>query len=216
MPSQGLTQFQRLVLARVLEVLPPESSFALAGGGALIARGIVDRVTDDLDLFTSEQRDVRLAAALVEEGLADSGWTVEIVRAGASFRRYRVTDPATARETLLDIGWDARLDPPGRTDLGPTLTIHELAADKVLALFGRAEARDLVDLHALSARLGREDMLAAAREKDAGFDTYVFAQMLTRTAARPDADFPTDAERLADVREWAQQWRSELAGDLLE
>jgi Nucleotidyl transferase AbiEii toxin, Type IV TA system len=204
------------VLARVLEILPPESSFALAGGGALIARGIVERVTDDLDLFTSEQRDVRLAATLVEEGLAESGWTVDTVRAGASFRRYRVTDLTTASETLLDIGWDARIDPPSRTELGPTLTVHELAADKVLALFGRAEARDLVDLHALSAQVGYGDMLAAAREKDAGFDTYVFAQMLARTAARPDADFPIDAQRLAEVREWAHQWRSELAGDLLE
>jgi hypothetical protein len=215
MPDPGLSEFQRLVLARVLELLPRESSFALAGGGALIARGITERVTEDLDLFTSEQRDVRYAATVVEQGLTEDGWGVETIRAGASFRRYQVRDPASGDETMLDIGWDARLETPEQTALGPTLTVRELAADKVLALFGRAEARDLVDLHALSCVIEGADMLAAAREKDRGFDVYVFAQMVTRAIERPDADFPTTPAHVAAIREWASRWRTDLASDLL-
>ena len=57
--------------------------------------------------------------------------------------------------TELDLASDARLFP---ADQGPgfqILSAEELAADKLLAVFGRAEARDFVDLEALEDRFGR-------------------------------------------------------------
>ncbi|MPZ70081.1 MAG: hypothetical protein GEU71_11215 [Actinobacteria bacterium] len=39
--------------------------------------------------------------------------------------------------------------PSERSDFGPTLAVKELAANKVLAVFDRAEARDFCDLAAL-------------------------------------------------------------------
>ena len=45
----------------------------------------------------------------------------------------------------------------------------ELAANKVLALFGQVQTRDLADLAALAEVLSLEDMLADAKLKDPGF-----------------------------------------------
>ena len=49
------------------------------------------------------------------------------------------------------------------------LSAEELGADKLLALFDRAQARDFVDVAALGDRLGLERLCELASEKDAGF-----------------------------------------------
>jgi hypothetical protein len=48
-----------------------------------------------------------------------------------------------------------------------------VAADKTLALFGRAAARDLVDVAALSKQYPLERLCELAAEKDPGFDRRV-------------------------------------------
>jgi predicted nucleotidyltransferase component of viral defense system len=55
---------------------------------------------------------------------------------------------------------------------------EELAADKVLAVFGRAEARDFIDLLAVESRYGLDHLCRLAAEKDRGFTLVVFAEML--------------------------------------
>jgi hypothetical protein len=65
----------------------------------------------------------------------------------------------------------------------------EVAADKTLALFGRAAARDLVDVAALSERYTLQQPCELAAEKDAGFDRRVLADALAAAAAHPDAAF---------------------------
>ena len=66
--------------------------------------------------------------------------------------------------------------------VGRVLHPEEIAADKTLALFSRALARDLVDVNALTERFGRGRLLDLAAE-DRGFDRHHFAEALAR--ARP-------------------------------
>ena len=51
--------------------------FALAGGNALIAHGIVDRPTDDVDLFSDQETAVAAAAQAVEDALRAAGFEAE-------------------------------------------------------------------------------------------------------------------------------------------
>jgi predicted nucleotidyltransferase component of viral defense system len=53
------------------------------------------------------------------------------------------------------------LYPTQLTEVGPALGSDELAADKMLALFGRAEPRDFVDVYRLRRLYGREDWSSA-------------------------------------------------------
>lgn len=77
--------------------------------------------------------------------------------------------------TEIDLYVDYRLLPAEPSPLGPVLSIEELAANKLLALFSRAEARDFVDVAALEPVFGLGRLYELAREKDAGFDPTVLA-----------------------------------------
>jgi Nucleotidyl transferase AbiEii toxin, Type IV TA system len=96
---------------------------------------------------------------------------------------------------------------------GRVLHPDEVAADKTLALFGRAAARDLVDVAALSERYPLERLCELAAEKDAGFDRRVFADALSAAAAHSDAAFAElglEPETVAALRAAAARWRSQL------
>jgi hypothetical protein len=77
--------------------------------------------------------------------------TVHHVQENPGFARLVVESPDDRTE--VDLGADARLFPaePGRP--APTLSGEELAVDKVLAVFGRAEARDFIDLMSFESRV---------------------------------------------------------------
>ena len=51
--------------------------FALGGGNALIAHGVIDRPTEDIDLFTDRENGVAAAADAVEAALRQAGYTAE-------------------------------------------------------------------------------------------------------------------------------------------
>jgi hypothetical protein len=51
--------------------------FALGGGNALLAHGIISRETQDVDLFTDQERGVEAAAGAVEAALRDAGFMTE-------------------------------------------------------------------------------------------------------------------------------------------
>ena len=152
--------------------------FALAGGAALIARGDVQRQTRDLDFFGLSGDAVDRLAPAVRRALSAAGFTVGHVQVNPGFVRLIVSDGD--ERTELDLASDARLFPAEAGRLAPTLTGEELAVDKVLAVFGRAEARDFADLMALEPRYGLDRLCELAAEKDLGFDLAVFAEMLGR------------------------------------
>lgn len=115
----------------------------------------------------------------------------------------------------MDLATDARLFPvePGKP--APTLRGDELAVDKVLALFGRAEARDFVDLWAIEPLHGLDRLLDLADEKDRGFDVGVFAQMLGRFDRLRREEFDVNDGGYEDLIGAVAKWRDravELAG----
>lgn len=160
-------------VARIVAGLEEAEGFALAGGAALIARGEVHRQTRDLDFFgpTTDAVD-RLVPAL-DRALRDAGLVVHHVQENPGFARLIVESGDDRTE--LDLGADARLFPVEPGEPAPMLSGEELAVDKVLALFGRAEARDFVDLMAVEPRYGLDRLCDLAVEKDRGFDLGVFA-----------------------------------------
>jgi hypothetical protein len=165
-----LTPLQRQI-ASIVGSLPNAQHFALAGGAALIARGDVDRLTRDLDFFGPSAAEVDLLVPLVERAFREAGLSVQRVREGSGFYRLEVSQGGDVTE--VDFGADFRLLPMEQGPLGPTLAGEELAINKVLAVFGRAEARDFVDLSVLTKRYGLEQLMRRALEKDPGFDPQV-------------------------------------------
>jgi len=52
----------------------PARGFALGGGNALLAYGLISRPTRDVDLFTDQEHGVQAAAGAVEAALRDAGF----------------------------------------------------------------------------------------------------------------------------------------------
>jgi predicted nucleotidyltransferase component of viral defense system len=65
---------------------------------------------------------------------------------------------------VVEIAHDARIREAVQLSFGRVLHPDEVAADKTLALFGRAAARDLVDVAALSGRYTLEQLCELAAD----------------------------------------------------
>jgi predicted nucleotidyltransferase component of viral defense system len=205
-----LDSLQQRVAEIALE-LARHGQVALAGGSAMIAHGLVDRMSEDIDLFTPDAAEVSDLRDRLSDRLRDDGYQVEVVRDAPGYVQLVV---GTASATLrVEIAQDSRMRPPVRLDIGAVLAPEELAADKTLALFGRAYARDLVDVAALADRLGFEKLLDLAADKDAGFDRHRFADALSVAAEEPEAEFRRlglSGVETAELRERARAWAAEL------
>ena len=195
-------------VAIVLADLPEAEGFALAGGGALIVRGAIDRETHDLDFFVTEAAAVDRLVPALEATLTAGHLTVERRQIAHGFARLSVT--AGDAHTEVDLCVDHRLFPTEPSPIGPTLSGEELAANKLLALFSRAEARDFVDLAALEPTYGLEHLCRLAAEKDTGFDRAVLAEMLGRIDRLPNDEFLLDDERLTALRRTVLGWHLQL------
>jgi len=142
-----LTPF-RLDLAAVFFSLPGSGGFLLAGGGAMIAQGLVRRDTGDLDFFASRGHgDVPIASSALIAAVEGRGWQAEVLRSGAEFRRLAITRPAAGPNecevVYVDLAFDSLPSgAPTVTIAGPAMAPYELAVRKTLALYGRAEPRN--------------------------------------------------------------------------
>lgn len=202
-----LTPLQEQVAAIVASLAEAES-FALAGGAALIARGDVHRQTRDLDFFGLTPDAVDRLVPAVDRALQKAGLVVRHIQENPGFARLIVESDDDRTE--LDLAADARLFPAEPGEPAPMLSGQELAVDKVLAVFGRAEARDFVDLAAVAARYGLDRLFELAAEKDHGFTPELFAEMAGRfSRLRPD-EFGLDPQQHEQLERKVIAWQ-ELA-----
>jgi hypothetical protein len=208
-----LSPLQRKVLEIVRSIEGTEG-LALAGGGGLIVQGIVDRETEDLDLFGTSPGEVNRGLPVIEKALRDHGLRADRDRIADGFARLIIS--SEDETTNLDLAWDPRILPPEQTAIGPVLQEEELAAGKMLALFGRALPRDFIDVSRLVDRFGLERLCELAAERDAGFDREVFVEMLSRFRRWPRADFDLVDSEYERLGQQVEDWREQLQGRHVE
>ena len=206
-----LTPLQRQLI-ELITSLPESAPFALAGGAALIGRGEVARTTEDLDYFAADREAVASLAAALEAALREAGLAVEVVQAGDGFVRMQVE--RGDERSQIDLAHDTRIREPEPSRVGTTVALEELAADKVLALFSRAEARDPDRFSELFRRRVAQLGLPPIRLHDlrhtratlllqAGVNPKVVSERLGHHAATPLERPPTDPEATRGQRRGA-------------
>lgn len=168
--------------------------FALAGGNAIAAHGILDRPSEDVDLFADWQRraDFPVAVDEVIAAYVAEGYDVHIDLRLETFARLHLTDPAypdSQHRVELVANW--RAQPPVAMDIGPVLHPDDVMAGKMDALNNRAAARDFLDIDAAitTGRYSLERLCELASAADAGFDRTMFAGMVRHIRRFDDADF---------------------------
>ena len=198
-------------LARVALRAVGQYGFALAGGYAVQAHGFLDRPSTDVDLFAAASADFDFANAVdtVIAAFEQDGPSADPEIRNASFARITVSSGKDIAKVELGVDW--RQSEPVRLAVGPVLHPDDAVANKVCALFGRAEVRDYVDVDAIlaSGRYTRDDLLTLAASHDPGFDPFWFAEALTvidRLSARLFEPYGLTPDEVALLKERMRQW----------
>jgi len=197
-------------VAEIVKDLPESAGFALAGGGALVVQGVINRTTRDLDYFTTPEEAETLIGLrdALKTALEQAGLDYVIVRDLPTFVRLEVQGDQDRCE--VDLAVDYRALPPERSEFGPTLAVKELAANKVLAVFDRAEARDFRDLAALVDQFPLDELMRLATDKDPGFDKTGFIEALNAFDRLDPEEFDLDIDDYRRLRTLVSTWRQQL------
>lgn len=175
-----LTDFQRKILALVARTRTPDSY--LAGGAALHFSPRSMRYSNDLGFFHDSTERVASAFAQDNSLLEEAGYQIEVVLSQPGFIRAMVSlaDVSTRIDWAHDSAW--RFMPPVRDELGG-FVLHDvdLAVNKILALAGRDEPRDYVDILYINESILPLGVLCwAAAGKDPGLTPTSLLELLKR------------------------------------
>lgn len=172
------------------------------------------RYSDDLDFFHDSEARVASAFATDRETLLRARYAVEVELSLPGFVRATVRrgEHATRVDWAHDSAW--RFMPLVRDPLGGLL-LHpvDLAINKVLALAGRDEPRDFVDILFVHRRVLSLAALAwAAVGKDPGLTPLSILELLKRRGRYRPEDFPRlQLAEPFDLAHAKQVWLAALA-----
>jgi len=213
-----VSKFHGQVAAAVLRAAASHG-FALGGGNALIAHGIIDRVTQDVDVFSDQQGGVEAAAGAVGAALVDAGFGIErrdktgglddiFYGMGDGLAEWIVTAPS-GEQMLLQMAYFERARRPVIMDIGPVLDLEDVVGGKVCALASRVEPRDYVDTAAAMSRYSAAQMIGFARRLDPGLADADFADAARRLDQWGDgvfASFGLSRRQVALLRKRFAAW----------
>lgn len=213
-----VSKFHGQVATIALRAAAPHG-FALGGGNALIAHGVIDRATQDVDVFSDEQGGVAAAADAVDAALREAGFGTErrdetasladiFYGIGEGLAEWIVTAPS-GEQMLLQLAYFDRARKPVVMDIGPVLDLEDVVGGKMCALASRVEPRDYVDVAAALGRYSREQMIAFSRRLDPGLTGSDFAdaaRRLDQWGDRVFAPFGLSPEDVALLRERFASW----------
>ncbi len=217
MTSVGVDPFYREV-ARTALTVARAHGFVLGGGVAWVISGLVQRPTEDIDLFSDTDGAAADAADEVRGALQAAGFHVEdeadASELGELFygfdldqREFRVSDGEhTVRLSLCRLDRHHR---PIVMDLGPVMHIDDLVATKVAALVNRREVRDYIDVAAALERYSMDQLLALARQQDPGLepnDILEAGRYLDRLDDMRFTYYGLSTEQIAAVRRQLAAW----------
>ena len=187
--SPRLSRLQQDLLR---EFFARERRFVLTGGGALVGYHLRHRTSDDLDLFAKPPARVEEARRAIEAAAEALGAVVESLRVYPDFLRLLVR--RAEESAVVDLVIDRSPGIDESEDVGNGIRVHslrEIAANKVCALIGRAEVRDLVDLRAILARgIDLRSALSDAETKDGGVSAATLAWILDQIVIGEGAQLP--------------------------
>lgn len=187
-PESVLTPLQIRALSEFAKQ-PDSNQFYLSGASALAGFYLGHRRSGDLDLFTSEQPLIRPVAGQFWTSLQNRGLQVQIVRTFESMAEAVLSSGQEQTRVQLVHESPFRLEPLSLQYEGVAIdALPDLAANKLLALFGRAEPRDFVDVYLLTERgfFETSRLIEMAKKKDPGLDAYYLAVAFQKASELPD------------------------------
>lgn len=203
----AITDFQRTVCRLLASGRIRQGDSYVAGGVALNVLLAAPRLSRDIDLFHDTREALVITWDEDRQSLRTAGYEVEVLRERPTFVEALVRrgGESTVLQWVCDSAY--RFFPLiEHADFGLTLHPFDLATNKLLALVGRVEARDWVDVMTCSERVQHFALLAwAACGKDPGYSPGLILTAARRTGRYGAAELaelafegdPPDAVTLA-------------------
>jgi hypothetical protein len=206
----ALTDFQRGVCRVIAANRIRGGESYVAGGAALSTVTASPRISRDIDLFHDSLEAVTVTWEADRRLLAADGYTVDLRRQFPGFIEAIVSQSGAqvALQWVRDSAY--RFFPlVEHVDFGLTLHPFDLAVNKVLALVGRLEPRDWIDVHHCHARIQRLGLLAwAGCGKDPGLSPRFILEQAGRSAhyAQVELDKLEFSGPAPDAAALSRQW----------
>src|SRR5258708_18790069 len=149
-----VSELHREVAAIALRAAAPHG-FVLGGGRAVIAQGIIERPTQDVDVFSDVPGGVAAAADAVQDALGGAGFGTDrrdktggladiFYGMGEGLAEWIITASGGA-QMMLQLAYFDRARTPGTMDVGPVLDLEDVVGGKASPLASRAEPRTTLD-----------------------------------------------------------------------
>jgi hypothetical protein len=210
----ALTHIQRDVCRLLARQRIASGESYVAGGAALNTLLDAPRISQDLDLFHDTASALAATWNVDRTALLDAGYEIEVVRERPAFVEAIVR--RGAESVILQWTHDSafRFFPlVEHPELGLTLHPFDLATNKVLALVGRVEARDWIDILQCDAAVQPLGYLAwAATGKDPGLAPDAILQEAGRSARYSAVEIAALAFNgpTPDAGDLSHQWHAAL------
>ncbi|MFF5296188.1 nucleotidyl transferase AbiEii/AbiGii toxin family protein [Paractinoplanes globisporus] len=207
-------------VARVALTVAEKHGFVLGGGVAWLVNGLVDRPTEDVDLFTDTAGGVAAAAGEVMAALTAAGYRVareegDELFAGMAEDLQEFVVSAGGRALRLTLCRLDRQRAPVVMELGPVMHLDDLIATKVAALVNRREVRDYIDVAAALEIYPLDHILELARRADPAIDPDDIVDAGRYLDRLDDARFALyglDAPQITELRDRLAAWPRDLTG----
>ena len=210
----ALTNIQRDVCRLIARQRIASGESYVAGGAALNTILNPPRISHDLDLFHDTAAALAATWNADHASLLDAGYEIEVVRERPAFVEAIVR--REGESVILQWTHDSafRFFPlVAHPELGLTLHPFDLATNKVLALVGRVEARDWIDILQCHSAVQPLGYLAwAATGKDPGLAPDAILQEARRSARYSAVEIAALAfdGPAPDATDLSHQWHAAL------
>ncbi|AWZ08261.1 MULTISPECIES: nucleotidyl transferase AbiEii/AbiGii toxin family protein [unclassified Streptomyces] len=208
-----LSDLHRRLLAAVIDIGAPYP-LVITGGYAVQAHGLVEHLSQELDVATENPAPMAEIAAGLEQGLTSRGWQVRVIAVDPLSARLMAVDPATGEECEVDVLKEHFWNPPALSAYGPVLTLDSVIGTKVRALADRGAARDFIDVHAASRHRTTADLERLGERH--GRDEFRLQGLRDRLTGADRADdyefaaYGLTEDDIAELRTWARRWADDL------
>lgn len=173
-----LTSYQLYILKHFFDH-PLASSFFLTGGTALSAFYFAHRESKDLDLFSLEPFHMQDISQIIESLGKSLECNVVVSKSTPSYREMYLIHKEGSWAQRIDIVHEQ----PKRHGTVVTVdgirvdALENIATNKILAIFGRLEGKDYIDLFTIlrESSLSFRELFQLAKEKDSGLSEFYFA-----------------------------------------
>lgn len=158
-----------------------KDKFFLTGGTALAEFYLKHRLSQDLDLFTLDQNlDFDFVNAEIGKLARNLDFKIKNQVSSATYLQYIFT--SQKKLLKIDVVKDIPVHFGKIKKIGDVLvdSLENIAVNKLLAVFGRTDAKDFIDLYFLIKEEGLnfKTLFQKAKRKDLGLNEFYLANML--------------------------------------